>query len=421
MNFNQLYNELLIKNIVGWSVATDPTEDSYKAEEITSLNFDKSLKKFIEHNPSSNVSIFNNSKVLSNDLEEKRFVANQKLWKKYLSLKKDKLPVDQEYFDLFNSVITAHQNALISKGLDTTNSIYFIDSPLASHQQVFSLVKKLSAISQKFIQSNTQNIIKPLKNVDMTDITYFLNAFPDVGYKISDKNGSFMTPYDKNNSRIHIAKNADMMDMFTSATHEVGHALYQNRILNKNTEIGQLGQFLSISLHESASIVTELALSGIDFQITKNRNNIRRLTSDKIHYIIHIYMRMEIEDLLFSNQIKAEDIPHVWNSLSQEYLGMEPLNDWEGFLQDVHWNSGAFGYFHSYAIGFFNAITMLISIQDKITDNLVESTEQVILPHIETWFGKFNESSSSILEQMHPNLELSLKNYEDFIFTNFSM
>jgi carboxypeptidase Taq len=32
-------------------------------------------------------------------------------------------------------------------------------------------------------------------------------------------------------------------------------------------------------------------------------------------------------------------------------LGLEPSNDREGVLQDVHWSDGAFGYFPSYCIG----------------------------------------------------------------------
>ena len=33
------------------------------------------------------------------------------------------------------------------------------------------------------------------------------------------------------------------------------------------------------------------------------------------------------------------------------YLGLSPDTDREGVLQDVHWASGAFGYFPTYALG----------------------------------------------------------------------
>ena len=35
----------------------------------------------------------------------------------------------------------------------------------------------------------------------------------------------------------------------------------------------------------------------------------------------------------------------------EEYLGVIPPNDRLGVLQDVHWTSGGFGYFPTYALG----------------------------------------------------------------------
>ena len=41
----------------------------------------------------------------------------------------------------------------------------------------------------------------------------------------------------------------------------------------------------------------------------------------------------------------------LWNEKYKEYLGVEPENDAEGILQDIHWATGDFGYFPSYALG----------------------------------------------------------------------
>ena len=35
----------------------------------------------------------------------------------------------------------------------------------------------------------------------------------------------------------------------------------------------------------------------------------------------------------------------------QDYLGITPANDAQGVLQDIHWSSGLFGYFPTYALG----------------------------------------------------------------------
>ena len=44
-------------------------------------------------------------------------------------------------------------------------------------------------------------------------------------------------------------------------------------------------------------------------------------------------------------------MPAVWNEKYVEYLGLEPPNDSEGVLQDIHWSAGLVGYFPTYSLG----------------------------------------------------------------------
>ena len=425
MDFDTLYKQAVLMNIVGWNVATEPTEDSYLVEEMVSISFNKALKEFIDTNPNHKLSIFNKETIIPEHLVEKRIQVSQKLWKKYLALREVKAPADEEYFTLFDAVVKINQEVLKEKGLSPTNSLFLNDNRLGSEEFIFMVVEKLANISKEFLQAQPKNQVIPLKAQTFEEIISFVESFNDLTYKVSNKNGSFMTGLDKDNSRIHINKSDDMFDVSSSVTHEVGHALYQNRVLNKNTEVGKITQMISLSLHESSSIIHEIALSGIDFNVKKNNSSLFRLACDKVHYIIHIYIRMKIEALLFNNQITAKEIPNVWNDLVEEYIGIRPQHDWEGFLQDVHWNSttttgSSFGYFHSYAIGFFHAVLMLSEIKDKLTGNMAHDTEDVILPKIQSWYGNYNEDSFNILENMHPDIEKSIATYKSFIFNNFT-
>lgn len=421
MSFNSLYQTSVIKNIIDWNVSTEPTEDSYLVQEKSNTDFNESLKAFIKENPEHPISVYNKNLIFSPELELKKTQVSQKLWKKYLSMKKDKLPVDDEYFNLFDDMVSVTKEMLLEKNLRPIDLMIFNDNKLGKPEFVLSVVEKMAAISKDFIKAKPNNSVHDMKNFNIEELIKYVEAFKDIDYKISDKNGSFMTPLDKDNSRIHIAKNKkDLFDSASSITHEVGHALYQNRVLNKNTEIGKIGQCVSLSLHESSSIIHEIALSGINFNVEDSNKNFYRLGTDKVHYIIHIYIRMKVESMLFNGEIKAKEITNVWNSLVNEYMGMTPANDWEGFLQDVHWNSGAFGYFQSYAIGFFNAVHMYQEIKEQLTENMVYNTEDVILKKINDWYGHYNEYSEDILIDMHPDIEKTLKNYKDFIFNNFN-
>jgi len=421
MEFNDLYTKAVLKNIVGWNVATEPTPDSYLAEEMATMDYMKGLKEFIAANPSHTISTFTRDSIFSDEIDLKNVQVSQKLWQKYLEMKKTKAPADDVYFELFDEMVAVTKEKLRSKNLDPTDLMFFNDKRLGDPSFIISVVSKMADISKEFLQAKPQREIEPRKEFTMNMITGFMDSFEDISYKITSNNGSFMTALDSDNARVHLAKNKkDIADIAASATHEVGHALYQTRILNKNTEVGKLGDMISLSLHESSSIAHEIALSGIDFKVRERVENLYRLGTDKVHYIIHIFIRMKIEELLFTDQIKARDIPAVWNKMITEYIGITPNNDWEGFLQDVHWNNGAFGYFHSYAIGFLNAVTVYNDIEFHLNGEWKSDTLDIILPKIDEWYGHYNENSHDILKDMHKNIDQSLRNYRTFIFTRFS-
>ncbi|MCK5762462.1 MAG: carboxypeptidase M32, partial [Candidatus Izimaplasma sp.] len=89
--------------------------------------------------------------------------------------------------------------------------------------------------------------------------------------------------------------------------------------------------------------------------------------------------RYEIERMLFSNDIEVKDLPKVWNEKMVEYLGIEPKNDSEGVLQDVHWSVGMFGYFPTYALGsayaaqFYYAMKKDLNIEQMIKSNEIKT------------------------------------------------
>jgi Zn-dependent M32 family carboxypeptidase len=198
---------------------------------------------------------------------------------------------------------------------------------------------------------------------------------------------------------------------------------------DKNTEVGKIGGMLSISLHESSSIFHEMVLGNINFNIDPSaRYNVRRLGADRLHYILHIYIRTKIEHEIFVNNLTARQIPDLWNSLMKEYIGLVPQDEWEGFMQDVHWASGAFGYFHSYAIGMLNAVDMMQSprVIEKLKyvddSDYKKIIEDIILPEIENRYGRFNEFSKDTFEQMYFGCMNSLVDrFENFVEEKFNV
>lgn len=420
MTFEELYNKTITNQIVGWTRETTPTEDIEKLSETLSIQYNKDMKEFMKTNPLHPVTIFHAGRIFEDDLDKKHTQACNTLWKKYLEMRKTKLPADDEYYDLLDNVIKITKEKLEVKNLNSNDLMFFNDDRLGDSDFVHSVVERMAEISKNFLQVKPKNTTSTIQQKSLEDILNYINHYDDVGYLMSDKNGSFMTAIDKNTSRIHISENKkDLFDTDSSVKHEMGHALYQNRILSKNTEIGKIGHCISLSLHESSSIIHEISLAGIDYNVRDRVVNLYRLGTDKVHYIIHIYIRMKLEKMLFDGDITVRQLPEKWDDLVEEYIGIRPNNQWEGFLQDVHWNSGSFGYFHSYAIGFFNAVTMYQEIKDEFTDDEHYNTK-IILKKINKWYGHYNEYSFDILKDMHPNIEESLHNYENFIMGKYT-
>jgi len=76
-----------------------------------------------------------------------------------------------------------------------------------------------------------------------------------------------------------------------------------------------------------------------------------RVEADEMTYPAHVLLRFDIERALINGGMQVADVPAAWGAASLALLGVTPPNDAAGCLQDVHWASGALGYFPTYLIG----------------------------------------------------------------------
>lgn len=168
---------------------------------------------------------------------------------------------------------------------------------------------------------------------------------------------------------------SNLMHSVSSVMHEAGHALYELNLPKKHYGT-PLGESCSYGIHESQSRFWETMiglgkpfwelaypklqktfskeLENIDLEtflraINQVRPSLIRIHADEVSYILHIILRFEIE-LAFIEGIEV-DLPKMWNQKMEELLGITPKNDREGCMQDIHWASGLFGYFPTYALG----------------------------------------------------------------------
>jgi len=159
--------------------------------------------------------------------------------------------------------------------------------------------------------------------------------------------------------------------------HETGHGLYEQG-LPIALHHTALGRAVGMGVHESQSRLWEnqvarsrgfwkffepkyratfpeqlgsISSEELYLAINAVAPTLIRTEADEVTYNLHIVLRFELEKKLFAGTLAVADLPKTWNAMSRELLGLEPANDSEGVLQDVHWSDGGFGYFPSYCIG----------------------------------------------------------------------
>lgn len=186
----------------------------------------------------------------------------------------------------------------------------------------------------------------------------------------------------------------DWTESLMGTIHETGHGLYEQNLPQDFLD-QPLAEGAGMSIHESQSLFFELQVGrspsflgflapmaqrifdrGHDTAFTPD--NLQRLWSqvtpsfirvsaDEVTYPCHVILRFELERALIEREIECEDLPGLWNEKMQQYLGLSTEgNDRDGVMQDVHWPSGAFGYFPSYTLGAMTAAQLARAVRKAI-------------------------------------------------------
>jgi carboxypeptidase Taq len=227
----------------------------------------------------------------------------------------------------------------------------------------------------------------------------------------------FMTNLGYGDQRITYRVDENFLNPYLFAImHEAGHAMYEQGIPKSLARTSLYGG-TSLAIHESQSRLWEnlvgrsmpfwewyypkfqarfpeqtkgVSLEAFYQAINKVEPSFIRVEADEATYNLHIMLRLEMEIEMLEGKVKVKDLPEVWNSRFEDYLGITPGNDADGCLQDVHWSFGLFGYFSTYALG------NLVSSQlwDKINEDLPTLDDQIRK-------GEFDELLKWLNQKVH--------------------
>jgi carboxypeptidase Taq len=203
-------------------------------------------------------------------------------------------------------------------------------------------------------------------------------------------------------SDVRITTRYDERD-FTSALmgvlHETGHAKYEQG-LPAEWMMQPVGMARGMAMHEGQSLCSEMQVSRsrpfLEFLVphvvrafpeavarhpeafsvdnlyrffTRVARSKIRVDSDEVTYPCHILVRYGIERALIDGSLPVAQIPDAWDAGMRELLAISTGDDHrDGCMQDVHWPSGAFGYFPTYTLGAMTAAQLFQAAKRMLPD-----------------------------------------------------
>lgn len=233
--------------------------------------------------------------------------------------------------------------------------------------------------------------------------------------------------------------------------HEAGHALYEQ---GRNPKFAGLpvSEALSMGVHESQSLFWEMIVgrsvefwtavlpivheqlphtkgaTAEDIYVAVNQveRTLIRVDADEVLYPFHVMLRFEIERGLLDGSVDVKNLPQVWQEKFKKYVGIDVPSDKDGVLQDIHWPSGAIGYFPSYSLGAQMAAQLFAYLEKEAMPDIKQKIARGEFADIKKWLNENIHEKGSLYTSLDDLLlsvtkeRLNPKYFIDYLTKKFS-
>ena len=292
--------------------------------------------------------------------------------------------------------------------------------------ELFSKIKKTLIPFVKKNKSSNRELKYNFTDKQLKDAAILLLSYIGFDFNKGDTvvyQNAFTTRLGFKDVRITFNNNENPCCYASTVIHEGGHALVEANIGPEYLKYASVSLASLTGLHESQSrffenilgrnknfwvpiypklkkiLKLDLTLDEFIGELNTIKPGMIRLDADEVSYCLHIIIRYEIERDLFQNKISTYDIPRVWKKLYKEYLDIDVIDDANGFLQDVHWSQGNFGYFPSYLLGTIYDGMLIAAVEcelGSIDDILASGKVKVITEYLKDNIYKYGGAFSSV-------------------------
>ena len=204
--------------------------------------------------------------------------------------------------------------------------------------------------------------------------------------------------------------------------HETGHALYeQGRPAQWLRQ--PVGEARGMVMHESQSLLIEMQAcrtrefttylsprlreafgpepalkdGNLHRLYTRVEPGFIRVDADELTYPAHILLRYDLERAMIDGSLDVADLPSAFNAGLRDLLGLTVVDDAQGCLQDIHWPSGAWGYFPTYTLGAI-AAAQLFSAACAAEPDIMSGLARGDFSRLVGWLRRHVHAKGSLLD-----------------------
>ena len=265
------------------------------------------------------------------------------------------------FFDTLKAELTPLIHA-VNAAEQPDDSFLLKEYPIEKQRLFTEYLKDIVALDRRYIStSETEHpFTTHFSKYDVRYSTHYYESHPEYSmFTVIHESGH--AQYELNTAdalyRTRLARGA------STALHESQSRFFENMI-------GRTPEFCALVFPKLQELFPE-QLAGVTDEmfykaVNKSFPSLVRTKADELTYSMHVLIRYEIEKQLFDGQLKAHDVPAVWDEMYQKYLGISVPDDRSGCLQDMHWSSGMFGYFPGYSLGSAYAAQMYAKMLEDI-------------------------------------------------------
>jgi carboxypeptidase Taq len=162
-----------------------------------------------------------------------------------------------------------------------------------------------------------------------------------------------------------------------------GMACHESQSLFVEKQIGRNPAFWAYALpHIKAHLNEAWTLDDIMPHVHHVERGLIRVDADEVTYPLHVILRFELEQDMLAGKLNIADLPEAWDAKMQDYLGLSTIdNPKDGPMQDVHWPSGALGYFPSYTLGAMMAAQQwatIVKAHPSVNDEIAQGNFETV-------------------------------------------